>query len=153
MARRGNGRFSRHTGPLASFQDSYVRLVSQFILETSIADEVAEFTRGLGEVTRFTRWPCFVLLRLPCALCRPLHFARSLTSFLPVPGKPYKSSFDFCICPQVIPRNLLALFTADEFSLLMNGVCSIDVEDWKSNTQVTTKTRTGLGRGRRRRRQ
>ena len=28
------------------------------------------------------------------------------------------------------------MFTVDEFSLLLNGVCEIDVEDWKRNTLV-----------------
>jgi hypothetical protein len=40
------------------------------------------------------------------------------------------------IFSQVIPRELLSFFTADEFSLLMNGVSKIDVNDWKENTQV-----------------
>ena len=31
----------------------------------------------------------------------------------------------------------MEMFTADEFSLLLNGVCNIDVEDWKRNTQVS----------------
>lgn len=36
---------------------------------------------------------------------------------------------------EVIPRELLSLFTADEFSLLIGGVTKIDVSDWKSNTK------------------
>lgn len=40
-------------------------------------------------------------------------------------------------CFKVIPRELLSLFTADEFSLLMNGVTKIDVNDWKENTEVS----------------
>ncbi|XP_044163315.1 E3 ubiquitin-protein ligase HACE1-like [Acropora millepora] len=36
---------------------------------------------------------------------------------------------------EVIPRELLSLFTADEFSLLIGGVAKIDVSDWKSNTK------------------
>ncbi|KAJ7358902.1 hypothetical protein OS493_020740 [Desmophyllum pertusum] len=59
------------------------QLVSQFKLETSIKDEVAEFAGGLNEV---------------------------------------------------IPREFLSLFTADEFSLLIGGVTKLDVEDWKKHT-------------------
>ena len=38
---------------------------------------------------------------------------------------------------EVIPKSLFSLFTADEFSLLINGIGKIDVEDWKKNTQYT----------------
>ncbi|KAK3749478.1 hypothetical protein QZH41_013460, partial [Actinostola sp. cb2023] len=61
----------------------YIKLVSQYKLETFIEKEVEEFRTGLNEV---------------------------------------------------IPRDLLSFFTADEFSLLLNGVTKIDVEDWKQNT-------------------
>lgn len=37
---------------------------------------------------------------------------------------------------KVIPRELLSLFTADEFSLVIGGVAKIDVDDWKKNTKV-----------------
>lgn len=37
---------------------------------------------------------------------------------------------------QVIPREFLSLFTADEFSLLINGVAKLDVGDWKKHTEV-----------------
>lgn len=37
---------------------------------------------------------------------------------------------------KVIPRELLSLFTADEFSLVIGGVSKIDVDDWKKNTKV-----------------
>ena len=33
-------------------------------------------------------------------------------------------------------QELISLFTPDEFSLLMNGVQNIDVDDWKQNTLV-----------------
>ncbi|XP_078351971.1 uncharacterized protein LOC144636654 isoform X2 [Oculina patagonica] len=64
-------------------KEEYIKLVSQFKLETSIKDEVAEFSGGLNEV---------------------------------------------------IPRDLLSLFTADEFSLLIGGVSKLDVNDWKKHT-------------------
>lgn len=38
---------------------------------------------------------------------------------------------------QVIPRDFLSLFTADEFSLLINGVTKLDVQDWKKHTVVS----------------
>lgn len=36
---------------------------------------------------------------------------------------------------EVIPREFLSLFTADEFSLLINGVAKLDVGDWKKHTE------------------
>ena len=38
---------------------------------------------------------------------------------------------------EVIPKSLFSLFTADEFSLLINGIGKIDVKDWQKNTQYT----------------
>lgn len=38
---------------------------------------------------------------------------------------------------QELNQDLVSVFTPDEFSLLMNGVQNIDVEDWKDNTKVT----------------
>ena len=38
---------------------------------------------------------------------------------------------------QVIPRDMLSLFTADEFSLLINGVTKLDVQDWKKHAVVS----------------
>ena len=38
---------------------------------------------------------------------------------------------------QVISRDFLSLFTADEFSLLINGVTKLDVHDWKKHTVVS----------------
>ena len=37
---------------------------------------------------------------------------------------------------QVIPAKYLRIFTPDQFSLLLSGIPTIDVEDWKKNTEV-----------------
>ncbi|EDO34791.1 predicted protein [Nematostella vectensis] len=66
-----------------SNKSEYVKLVSQFKLQDSIAAEVKELAGGLNEV---------------------------------------------------VPQDLLSFFTADEFSLLINGVSKIDVQDWRANT-------------------
>lgn len=43
----------------------------------------------------------------------------------------------FFFLNQVIPMSLFRLFTADEFSLLINGIGKISVEDWRKNTLVS----------------
>ena len=37
---------------------------------------------------------------------------------------------------QVINAEMMSLFNADEFSLLLNGVSTINVDDWMKNTTV-----------------
>ena len=39
---------------------------------------------------------------------------------------------------QVIPVEYLRIFTPDQFSLLLSGVPTINVDDWEQNTEVRT---------------
>ena len=39
---------------------------------------------------------------------------------------------------QVIPAGYLRMFSPDQFSLLLSGVPTIDVDDWEQNTEVCT---------------
>ena len=41
-------------------------------------------------------------------------------------------------CVQVIPVEYLRIFTPDQFSLLLSGIPTIDVDDWEQNTEVHT---------------
>ena len=40
------------------------------------------------------------------------------------------------MCVQVIPVEYLRIFNPDQFSLLLSGVPTIDVDDWEQNTEV-----------------
>ena len=52
----------------------------------------------------------------------------------------YLYNFNLYLCLfQIIAKELFSLFTADEFSLLINGVDKIDVADWRKNTVVGFK--------------
>lgn len=42
-------------------------------------------------------------------------------------------------CVQVIPVEYLRIFTPDQFSLLLSGIPTIDVDDWEQNTEVHIK--------------
>jgi len=37
---------------------------------------------------------------------------------------------------QIIPVKYLKIFTPDQFSLLLSGIPTIDVDDWQQNTEV-----------------
>ena len=39
---------------------------------------------------------------------------------------------------QILDVSLLSIFTPAEFSLLLNGVTNIDINDWKEHTEVNT---------------
>ncbi|XP_057315397.1 uncharacterized protein LOC130656537 [Hydractinia symbiolongicarpus] len=70
-------------------KEEYLKLLSLFKCETSIAAELEEFKKGFY---------------------------------------------------QCIRRDVISIFNADEFALLLNGVNKIDVADWKANTQYATWT-------------
>lgn len=70
-------------------KEEYLKLLSLFKCETSIAAELEEFKKGFY---------------------------------------------------QCIRRDVISIFNADEFALLLNGVSKIDVADWKANTQYATWT-------------
>ena len=38
---------------------------------------------------------------------------------------------------RVIPKQLLEIFEAHEFEMILNGVPFIDLEEWKQNTEYT----------------
>ena len=50
--------------------------------------------------------------------------------------------YELSIFMQVIPKRYISAFTPNELSLLLSGIPSIDVKDWKSNTTVRAHVST-----------
>jgi E3 ubiquitin-protein ligase HUWE1 len=75
----------------------YVRLVSEYKLQTSVKDQLKEFLTGMD--------------RLYNCLIKGFH--------------------------DVIPAELISIFTEQEVELLISGLPDIDIEDWKAHTNYS----------------
>ena len=54
----------------------------------------------------------------------------------------YSALWVISIFMQVIPKRYISAFTPNELSLLLSGIPSIDVKDWKNNTTVRAHVST-----------
>lgn len=105
---------------------------------------MGEFTGGLHEVSRVQMIMCsFDRDDIHLQVTTREHRAnsnKSLAIFWCILHQINSEGTEHVLSFQVIPREFLSLFTADEFSLLINGVAKLDVGDWKKHTEVNYRS-------------